>query len=99
MGIEPNHDRQTPFRHSVLIPSAFPLNMWNNHLMVHQGCLEQRTLLKLGIGHSLLTSHVIILNMDILGSNKKEQGLIEDKHAFHLTDPPKTEVNLDLKNQ
>ena len=88
------HISDTP----IVIPSTFPLSMWNNHLMVHYGLPRTRNSVE--AWHRSFATHISFNHPSIwtfLKVLKKEQGLIEVKHAFYLTgrEPPKRKVNVD----
>ena len=71
---------------SNVVPSMFPLEMWNNHNLVHQGIPRTTNAVEAwhrSFNHLMSCQHPSIWKfIDIF---KKEQGLVEVKHAFYIS--------------
>ena len=73
------HMTNSPF----VFPPLFPIEVWNNHLMVHQGL--PRTTNTIEAWHRSFSSHMSCFHPSIwkfLDVLKKEQDLVEVKQAF-----------------
>ena len=71
---------------SIVIPSMFPIEMWNNHNLVHHGIPRTTNAVEAwhrGFNNLMSCQHPSIWKfIEVL---KKEQGLTEIKHAFYLS--------------
>ena len=85
---------------SIVLPSLFPLEMWNNQQSVQQGL--PRTTNAVEAWHRSFSCLVSCNHPSIwlfLEKLKKEQGLVEIKQTFYLTgrEPPKRKLDLDYE--
>ena len=86
---------------SNVVPSMFPIEMWNNHHLVHQGIPRTTNSVEAwhrSFNHLMSCQHPSIWKfIEIL---KKEQGLVEIKHAFYLSGrkPTKRKKYTDQEN-
>ena len=85
---------------SIVLPSLFPLEMWNNQHSVQQGL--PRTKNAIEAWHRSFSCLVLCNHPSIwlfLEKLKKEQGLVEIKQTFYLTgrEPPKRKLDLDYE--